>query len=61
MTPQRQRELERLLRKLRMRAFESDKAAALISTVKRRLMPIWDRQAETVRHSASKRLFDRWA
>jgi hypothetical protein len=34
--------MERLLRRLRQRCFESDKAAALIDPVKARLMPAWD-------------------
>lgn len=46
MTKHREEQLTRLLRRLRQRAFESDKAADLIDTVKKRLMPVWDRRHE---------------
>jgi hypothetical protein len=42
----RQNELERLLRRLRQRCFESDKAAALIPIVKARLAPAWSARVD---------------
>lgn len=44
MTKKRQEELEKLLRKLRQRCFDSEKAEKLIPIVKARLMPIWERR-----------------
>lgn len=61
MTAQRQKELERLLRRLRQRAFDNDKAAALIPAVKRRLAPIWDARAAEVEHQRGQRLLRLYA
>ena len=57
----RQAELERLLRRLRMRCFESDKAAALIPVVKARLAPAWNLHADKQRARRDAEFMFRWA
>jgi len=44
----RQEELERLLRKLRRRAFDCDRCAGMIHVVKRRLSETWETQAKAL-------------
>lgn len=61
MTPQRQQELEQLLRRLRQRAFDCERAEALIPAVKRRLAPIWDARAAEVEHQRGQRLLRLYA
>ena len=46
-TPKRIRQLERLLRKLRERAFECQRAAAMIDVVKARLAETWAHRAHS--------------
>jgi hypothetical protein len=57
---QRQTELERLLRRLRQRAFSSDKAANLIPIVKARLMPSWDERARDLKHRRGQAMMQLW-
>jgi len=56
MSAQRFVELERLLRKLRQRAFDSGKAASLIPVVKARLAPEWCKHVELIAHKRGQRL-----
>jgi hypothetical protein len=48
LSAKRQKELERLLRKLRQQAFTCDRSAALIPKVKARLMPAWNARHDAV-------------
>lgn len=61
MTTQRASELQRLLRHLRQCSAESDKAAALILVVKRRLAPMFAAQKAADEHRRGQRLLYTWA
>jgi hypothetical protein len=60
-SPKREAELERLLRRLRERCFESDRAARLIHVVKARLAPAWDERAAVWAAKRSERLLSLYA
>lgn len=57
MTTQRQSQLETLLRKLRQRAFDEPRCAALIHRVKARLMPEWKAASD---YRLSERMLRLW-
>ena len=46
MTEHRKRQLERLLRTARQRAFDDPRYERIIAKVKRRLIPEWDRRVQ---------------
>ena len=54
----RQNELEILLRRLRQKCFDSDKAAELIPVVKAALTDNWTRRAEEHKHDAGIRFMN---